>query len=97
MKQDMLGEYNENEIPHGLHLPLHLDERNDAIADVQGNVIANYNSSPSSVHRGFMRRAVEFITRITANEIAVHNGKVYIQSSAKEKDGMLTIVFKAHE
>ena len=98
MKNDALGDYNENEIPHGIVLPVHVDERNEAIADAHGKILFSWTHSPTSTLRGFLKRGAEFFCRLASGDARLHKGRVYALVAEKIEDkGTLVVTFKLVE
>ena len=95
--KDELGEYEPYEIPRELVLPLHLDERNDAIVGDDNRIICSYFTTNETVPRLYSKRRSEYVMRLANGEIVHHEGKIYVRAehlTHKDQDGTLVMKYK---
>lgn len=90
LKFDELGEYEENEIPEGVEVPLRLDELNDAIVSDDNYILAKYGASIATAELMQARRRAEFLMRMA-------NGDVRIMRDSEGVQRVYVIVGETHD
>jgi|SRR3990167_6365194 len=93
MKTDELGQYDENEIPANLALPLKLDRINDALAGNDGQIIGRCSFSSELAQRCFDLRRADFVGRLANGEIVVSVGRVLQKTAEQWQDGQLLVTY----
>ena len=93
MKTDMIGDYNENEIPRGLVLPIKVDKQNEGICGSDNRVVANFLVSREITARGHAMRRGDFLCRLVNGDIMVHEGTVYLKTSSSKDGDTVTVKY----
>src|SRR3990167_4438801 len=95
--KDALGEYGENEVPHGFELPLHLNMDNDAIGLPEGNLFAFWGVISEEVPRLLAKRKCEFMVKLANGELMMSKGRVYKKVGEQYQGGRMVVTFESVE
>ena len=97
MKQDEIGDYNENEIPFELALPVRVDEENQALMDSEGRIIAIYRFTKDTLDRAHARRKLEMVVRLSQGSIMYDRGKIFVRKTVSFQNGDLVVRYSPAE
>ena len=76
LKTDHLGEYDDEQIPLGLSLPMRLDEGNDAVTFADNTIFSRYGGA--TIDESVLlqeKRKAEFVLKLANGELIVRKDK----------------------